>query len=64
MLGLAFFESWFPIIVIFAYQYITPVFAYAFNVLFAAIILSFFSLYKKTSQALRTRKGIKTFFLR
>lgn len=63
MVSLAFFESWFPIAVIFTYKYLSPVFAYAFNMLFAALILITFSLYKKNLYMLKNNKGYKELFL-
>ncbi len=63
MVMLAFFESWFPIIVIFTYQYITPLFAYSFNIFFAGLVLLFFSIYRKNLSSLENKKGYKDLFL-
>ena len=59
MLTLAFFESWFPIIIIFAYKYLSAIFAYTVTIFFAAIILSSFSLYKKNFHTLKNKEGYK-----
>ena len=63
MILLAFFESWFPIIVIFTYQYITPLYAYSLNIFFAGLILSFFSLYKNKLHDLKNKKGLRDLLL-
>jgi len=68
MVVLAFFESWFPIVIIFTYQFLTPVFTYAFTMLFAAFILTAFSIYKGNLSTLKHTDGMKyllltTFFI-
>lgn len=63
MVILAFFESWFPLIIIFTYQFLTPVFSYAFTMFFAAFIMTSFSIYKGTLTTLRNSNGIKYLLL-
>jgi drug/metabolite transporter (DMT)-like permease len=63
MVILAFFESWFPIIILFTYQFLTPVFSYAFTMFFAAFILTFFSVIQGNLISLKDKEGMKYLFL-
>lgn len=63
MLLLALFESWFPIVVIFAYQFIQPVFAYAVNVSIAAVFFIGLVLFKKSHRELLNKEGYRDLIL-
>ncbi|MBN2826201.1 MAG: DMT family transporter [Campylobacterales bacterium] len=63
MVLLALFESWFPIVIIFAYAYIEPIFAYAINGIIAAAFFVGVILYKKSFGEYRNRQGYRDLFL-
>ncbi len=59
MLIQALFESWFPIIIIFAYSFITPIFAYSINISIAAILFLFIIFYKKKFSEFKNKEAYK-----
>lgn len=63
MLIQALFESWFPIIIIFAYSYITPIFAYSINIFLATILFLFILFYKKRFGEFKNKEGYKDLLL-
>lgn len=63
MLIQALFESWFPIIIIFAYAYITPIFAYSINIFVATILFIFLISYKKKFHEFKNKAGYKDLIL-
>jgi len=63
MVVLALFESWFPIVIIFTYQYLTPLFSYAITMFLAALILTIFSFNKVNLESLNNKDGMKYLLL-
>lgn len=63
MLIQALFESWFPIIIIFAYSFITPIFAYSINIFIAAILFIFIIFYKKKFHEFKNKEAYKDLIL-
>ncbi len=63
MLIQALFESWFPIIIIFAYSYITPIFAYSINIFLATTLFLFILFYKKRFGEFKNKEGYKDLLL-
>ncbi|MBN2824400.1 MAG: DMT family transporter [Campylobacterales bacterium] len=63
MLLLALFESWFPIVIIFAYAFIEPIFAYAINGIIAALFFVGVILYKKSFGEYRNIQGYRDLLL-
>lgn len=57
------FESWFPIILIFAYSFITPIFAYSINISIAAIFFLFLIFYKKKFHEFKRKEAYKDLLL-
>ncbi|MEA2029528.1 MAG: DMT family transporter [Campylobacterota bacterium] len=63
MLILALLESWFPIVLIFAYQFIEPIFAYSITVSFAALFFIVMVIYKKSYHEYRNKAGYRDLLL-
>ncbi len=63
MVLLALFESWFPIVLTLAYNYIEPVFAYSFNVVIAAGFFLFIIFWKKSFYQFFKKEALKDLLL-
>jgi len=63
MLILALLESWFPIVLIFAYRSIEPIFAYSITVSFAALFFIVVVIYKKSYHEYRNVEGYRDLLL-
>lgn len=63
MFANALLESWFPIIILFTYVYITPIFTYALNIFIATFLFIFLILSRKKLKELQNKEAYKYLLL-
>jgi drug/metabolite transporter (DMT)-like permease len=59
----ALFESWFPIIVLFTYSYLTPIFTYSFNIGIASIFFIILIIARKKFYEFKNKEAYKDLLL-